>query len=101
MDIAQNLIENKYILDYFSILFTVGKVYAHSSKGAYYYRVGGLNDLNKLILYFDSHPLRSKKLKSYILWKDLHKKIITKDHLNLSLIESLKVLASKVNNTWD
>jgi len=42
-----------------------------------------------------------KKLKSYILWKDLHKKISDKQHLVPTLRFSLKVLASKVNNTWD
>lgn len=51
--------------------------------------------------YLDNHQLRSKKLKSYILWKDLHSKLLNKDHLNPSLRESLKVLASKVNNNWD
>jgi hypothetical protein len=49
----------------------------------------------------DNHTLRSKKLKSYILWKEIHSKLLNKDHLNPSLRESLKVLASKVNNNWD
>jgi len=100
-DIAQSKIENKYILDHFISLFFVGYVRHHYSKNTYFYRVGGLNDLTKLFPYFDSHPLKSKKLKSYILWKDLHKKIENKDHLNPTLRESLKVLASKVNNNWD
>ena len=100
-DIAQNHIENKYILDHFSLLFKVGKVYQHSNKKAYYYRVSGLNNLTKLFPYFDEYPLLSKKLKSYILWKDIHNKIINKNHLNFTFRESLKVLASKVNNNWD
>lgn len=100
-DISQSKIENKFILDHFFSLFLVGYVKNHSAKNTYYYRVGGLNDLINLFHYFDSHPLRSKKLKSYILWKDLHKKIVNKDHLNPTLRESLKVLASKVNNNWD
>ena len=100
-DIAQKHIENKYILDYLNFLFTVGKVYSHSSKDTYYYRISGLNDLIKIFSYFDNHTLRSKKLKSYILWKEIHSKLLNKDHLNPSLRESLKVLASKVNNNWD
>lgn len=55
----------------------------------------------KIFPYFENHPLRSKKLKSYILWKNIHSKLLKKEHLNPSLRESLKVLASKVNNTWD
>jgi LAGLIDADG endonuclease len=100
-DIAQNHIENKIILDHFSSLFSVGKVYNHSSKGAYYYRVSGLKSTAKLFPYFDSHSLRSKKLKSYLLWKDLHYKLVNKDHLNPTLRYSLRVLASQVNNIWD
>jgi len=100
-DIAQSKIENKYVLNHFLSLFLVGYVRNHYSKNTYYYRVGGLNDLIKLFPYFDTHPLRSKKLKSYILWKELHRKIENKDHLNSTLRESLKVLASKVNNNWD
>lgn len=100
-DIAQNHIENKYILDHISNLFKVGKTYKHSNEKAYYYRIGGLKDLNKIFPYFDKYSLRSKKIKSYILWKDLHNKLLNKNHLNPTLRESLKVLASKVNNTWD
>jgi len=100
-DIAQNHIENKYILDHFSFLFKVGKVSKHSNKKAYCYRVSGLNNLTKLFPYFDEYPLLSKKLKSYILWKDIHNKIKNKNHLNFTFRESLKVLASKVNNNWD
>lgn len=100
-DIAQKHIENKYILDYLQSLFTVGKVYSHSAKNTYYYRISGLKDLMKIFPYFENHPLRSKKLKSYILWKNIHSKLLNKEHLNTSLRESLKVLASKVNNNWD
>jgi hypothetical protein len=100
-DICQNHLENKYILDHLFYLFNVGKIYNHSHKGAYYYRVGGLKDLTKLFTYFDNYPLRSKKLKSYILWKNIHSKLLNKHHLNPTLRESLKVLASKVNNNWD
>lgn len=100
-DIAQKHLENKYILDYLQSLFTVGKVYSHSSKNTFYYRISGLKDLMKVFPYFENHPLRSKKLKSYILWKNIHSKLLNKEHLNTSLRESLKVLASKVNNNWD
>jgi hypothetical protein len=40
-------------------------------------------------------------LKSYILWKDLHKRLINKEHLDHTMIFTLKTLASKINNTWD
>ena len=66
-DIAQKDIENKYVLEHIQSLFKVGKIYNHSIKGVYYYRVGGLNDTSQLLSYFDKYPLKSKKLKSYII----------------------------------
>lgn len=100
-DLAQKGEENKEILELFVTLFNVGKIYKHSNKFTYYYRVNGLSDTAKLFNYFNTYELRTKKLKSYILWKDLHKKINDKQHLDLTLRYSLKVLASKVNNTWN
>lgn len=100
-DLAQKGEENKEILELFVILFNVGKIYKHSNKFTYYYRVNGLLDTAKLFNYFNTYELRTKKLKSYILWKDLHKKINDKQHLDPTLRYSLKVLASKVNNTWN
>ena len=83
-------------------LFKVGKIYKHNlGKNIYYYRVSGLSDTSRLFTYFDKHKLRSKKLKSYLLWRNLHFKISNKEHLDSTLRPSLKVLASKVNNTWD
>ena len=47
-----------------------------------YYRVNGLNDTKILFDYFDSShgTLKSKKLKSYLLWKILHNKLLNKDN---------------------
>lgn len=100
-DLAQKGEENKIILDLLVTLFNVGKIYKHSNPLTYNYRVNGLSHTAKLFNYFDTYELRTKKLKSYILWKDLHKKISDKQHLDPTLRFSLKVLASKVNNTWD
>ena len=100
-DIAQKHLINNDIFNYFITLFKVGKIYKHSVKDVFYYRITGLNKVNALFNYLDKHPLRSKKLKSYILWKELHAKLLVKSHLNPNLKESLIVLASKINNNWD
>jgi hypothetical protein len=100
-DITQKSVENKYLLEYLQFLFTVGTIYTHSSKDCYNFRISGINNSVKLFPYFDSHPLKSQKLKSYVLWKNLHSRLENKDHLNITLRESLKVLASKVNNNWN
>ena len=102
-DIAQKNIEGQSILYYIQDLFKVGKIYNHSALNVLYYRVNGLNDTKILFNYFDSShgTLKSKKLKSYLLWKILHDKLLNKDHLDSTKRYSLKVLASKINNTWD
>jgi hypothetical protein len=100
-DIAQKNVENRYVLEHFKYLFTVGGIYNHSEAGVLYYKVHGLKNVLNLLSYLEIHPLRSKKLKSYILWKDLHGRLLKKDHLNPTLRDSLKVLASQVNNCWD
>lgn len=100
-DIAQNDLLNKQVLDDIYSLFKVGKVYKHSSPNAYNYRISGLNDLTILFNYFDEYPLRSKKLKSYIIWREIHRQLKQKNHLNIALRDSLKVLAKKANNNWD
>jgi hypothetical protein len=100
-DIAQKGKFNIPMLNHISSLFQVGKVYNHSSKDCYYYRIGGINDLNKIFNYLESFPLRTKKLKSYILWKKIYFKLLNKDHLDSTLRNSLTVLARKVNNNWD
>lgn len=83
-------------------LFKVGIIRKHSlGNDIFYYRVSGLSDTSSLFTYFDKHKLRSKKLKSYLLWRDLHSKLLNKEHLDPTLRPSLKVLASKVNNTWN
>ena len=102
-DIAPNKIVGKSVLCYIQEMFLVGKIYNHSALNVFYYRVNGLKDTRLLFDYFDSDHgcLKSKKLKSYLLWKILHNKILNKEHLDLTKRYSLKVLASKVNNTWD
>ena len=102
-DIAQKNIEGQSILYYIQDLFKVGKIYNHSALNVLYYRVNVLNDTKILFNYFDSShgTLKSKKLKSYLLWKILHDKLLNKDHLDSTKRYSLKVLASKINNTWD
>ena len=100
-DLAQKGELDDSPLNIFPELFGVGKIYNHSKPGCYFYRVSGLKGTAILISYFDKHTLKSKKLKSYILWKDVYSRLLNKEHLDKTLKFSLKILASKINNTWD
>jgi len=100
-DLAQKGELDNSPLNFLKELFGVGNIYAHSKPGCYFYRVNGLKDTAILFNYLDNYKLRTKKFKSYILWKDLHKRFINKEHLDHTMIFTLKTLASKINNTWD
>jgi LAGLIDADG DNA endonuclease family protein len=81
-------------------IFKEGKISEHYiGNNIQQYRINGLANVTVIFPYFDQHNLRSKKLKSYIIWRDLHTRLINKEHLDKSLRPSLKLLASKVNNT--
>lgn len=99
--ISQKLFINKLVLDRFIILFGTGRVIPHSQPDTFTYEVNGLTNCEKLFFYFEQHPLRTKKAYSFILWKELYLKLKNKEHLDPTLRPLLKVLASKVNNTWD
>lgn len=52
------------------------------------------------MIYLDKYGLRTKKRISYTLWKELHARILNKEHLDPDLAPIIKYLASKINNTW-
>ena len=93
--------KEKNILEHISKLFNVGSVVKHSVSDVWSFRVSGLKNCKLLMDYYDNFQLRSKKFKSYLLWKYFHEKITKKQHLDKSLIYSLKTLASKINNIWE
>ncbi len=89
---------NLPILSHLILLFKTGIIEAHSIKSNYSYIVNGEKACYKLYPYFEKYPLKTKKLNSYILWKEIHSKITNKDHLNLELRQTLAQMASKVNS---
>lgn len=108
-DIAQKSLYSPKIEDsilfLISNLFGVGKMNLHSkssdiNKPIFQYRIMGLNDTKILINYFDNYQLKTKKMISYLLWKELHGKFTINQHLDPYLRLDLKYLASKVNNTY-
>ena len=90
---------NVPILSHLILLFQTGTIEAHSKKSTYSYIVSGAKNCYNVYDYFDNYPLKTKKLTSYILWKEVHKHIMNKDHLVPELRIKLINMASKVNNT--
>jgi len=93
--------DNKYILDHLCLLFNAGKVTKHSVENVYEYRIGGVKNCQNIFPYFDEYTLFTKKSSSYVKWKEVHKGLINKDHLNkeklLELIEKARMI-NKNNN---
>ena len=90
---------NVPILSHLILLFNTGVIEAHSKKSNYSYIVNGGKACYNVYDYFDKYPLKTIKLASYILWKEIHKHIMNKDHLNPELRIKLIEMATKVNNT--
>lgn len=98
-NISQKWEINKNILEHLCVLFKGGIVSSHSADNVYEYRIGGLKNSKNIFSYFDTYPLYTKKLKSYILWKEMYKELLRKDHLDpkkrLVMIEKVRLINKK------
>jgi hypothetical protein len=88
---------NVPVLSNLILLFKTGVIEAHSKKSNYSYIINGEKACYNVYDYFDNYPLKTKKLKSYLLWKEIHKHITNKDHLDPDLRFQLIEMATKVN----
>jgi hypothetical protein len=90
--------EQEPVLLHLEKLFTVGKAYQSKSREKVSsYRVSGIKATKAIMPYFDKYPLLTGKYLSYKSWKELHFKLLNKEHLDPILRDNLKILASKVN----
>lgn len=87
------------VLSHLILLFKTGVIEAHSKKSNYSYIINDERACYNVYDYFDNYPLKTKKLKSYLLWKEIHKHITNKNHLNPEFRIKLIEMASKVNAT--
>lgn len=89
---------NVPILSHLILLFKTGVIEAHSKKSNFSYIINGEKACYNIYDYFDNYALKTKKFTSYILWKEIHKHITNKDHLNLELRDKLIKMGAKVNS---
>lgn len=76
----------------------LGNVVPHSEVNTYELKINGLKNCLIISNYFDKYPLLSKKKNSYIVFKDILKRINNFEHLNVDKRKILKELAKTVNN---
>lgn len=90
--------DNKYVLERVASLFGFSPNVVKERKGGVFeIRIRGIKNVTAIFEYFDSTPLRSKKLKSYELFKKLQKMMAQKDHLKEAKISEMIIIASMVN----
>jgi hypothetical protein len=94
--IAQALVSNLPVLLYISTLIG-GTVRSHSQADVNELTVNGAANMARVIAYFDKFQLRTKKLESYKLWKEVQQAILTKEHLVPCTRALLKAKAATIN----
>ena len=94
--IAQKGESNLVILKQLVKLFDGGIVSNHYVKNVYEYRIAGVKSCVNIFPYFDKYTLLSKKSVSYSLWKQMHKNLKAKYHLDpvkrLVMVEKARII---------
>ena len=81
---------NKEVLIYIANLIK-GTVRSHSVKDVYEITVNGIRNMEKVMDYFHTHKLYSKKAKSYQLWMEIYGSIKKGEHLSPDSRNNLKM----------
>ena len=74
-----------------------GVVHTHSKPGVNELIVNGARNVEQVFKYFDTHPLYTKKAKSYQLWREIHASILKGEHLSPASRAVLKAKAATIN----
>ena len=74
-----------------------GVVRSHSKSGVFELTVNGARNMERVFKYFDTHPLQTKKAKSYQLWQEIHISIVKGEHLSPATRNVLKAQAATIN----
>jgi predicted nuclease with RNAse H fold len=75
-----------------------GVVRPHSKTGVNELTVNGARNMDRVFKYFETHPLQTKKSKSYRLWREVHTSIVKGEHLSSVSRAALKAKASTINS---
>lgn len=97
--ITQKGENNIEILKHFCLLFNAGIVSNHSVKNVYEYRISGVKNCSKVFSYFDNYILITKKQISYSLWKNIHKDLTNKYHLDKNKRIEMREKARMINKS--
>ena len=74
-----------------------GVVRQHSKPEVNELTVNGARNVERVLKYFDTHPLQTKKAKSYQIWREVHASILKGEHLSPEPRAALKVKTATIN----
>jgi hypothetical protein len=95
--LAQFGVINLAVLTHITTLIG-GVVRSHSKQGVNELTVNGARNMERVFKYFDTHPLLTKKAKSYQLWREIHTSIVNGEHLSPATRNKLKTKAATINS---
>uniref|UniRef100_UPI00226C9A05 LAGLIDADG endonuclease n=1 Tax=Cutaneotrichosporon mucoides TaxID=82522 RepID=UPI00226C9A05 len=75
----------------------IGVVRPHYKQNNFELTVNGVNNMEKVLEYFDTHQLRTKKAKSYLIWKEIRTSLMKGEHLSPDSRALLKIKAARIN----
>lgn len=88
------------ILQQICNLFGYGRVYLrYKDRTIFRYLTDSFKSYNKIILYFNNYPLKTKKQQSFYLWYIIYQKLLLKEHLTELGLSEIRKLAKKINIT--
>ena len=61
------------------------------------FRVRGLENLNKIVYFFENNPLKTKKREDFLLFSEIIQRMNRKQHLEKERLDSIAKIASKMN----
>jgi hypothetical protein len=99
-NIAQKRKDNLIVLKQINALFGAGRVYKDRTKDIYEYRISGIRSCSNIFPYFDKYELLTNKSQCYVLWKELHKDLVNKYHLDKEKKIKIVEKTRKMKNKW-
>jgi hypothetical protein len=98
--VSKKGLKNKEVLNYLAQFFGIGNVFPHSKPGFFEYRVESLGSCAQVFWYFDQFELKTKKLQSYHMWREVHGMLVNKLHLNPVTRWKVKALTAQINDVY-
>jgi LAGLIDADG endonuclease len=97
--LSQKHESNLTIFSKLILLFSAGNIENHYHYDNYSYVVSGLKNCSQIIEsnYFENFKLKTDKNNSYLLWKELYFKLLSKYHLNPTLRNDLLEKSKLIN----